>query len=865
MNQLLRRGKRKGWASYNESHFKALRKMIMDMVLEEPLLADRLHNMRTVFVLKPEKQAAVAGETQEVWCTMAECLGWDALKSEMEDLCFAVMDPAKYCRLRSELDALWSLQTLSVVQEEAMRSSHPSLSIDSGYDSNEALPAEGATEAPPELTPSNWVQGASGAQDKVYSQVVVLEDPIEAREVEMSNIGMRIVGQAAEGSGRLGTASVAGRGSASLATVTCTEASTSGGVEPSVEVLGGRAMNGAPATENISTSTTTTSAPTSNTHHDASADISAVVSSSIVDVVTWSVDPQSPGSGVLVQPAPQEGGASSSSTGEKVYTGWSNMSASMQAGKDLLLEISNELASQAGGVSTPTANDSPGWSMTYAEAFKQSMIQLKRLQPTSNQQEEGGDSPPSTLEGLGSSRKATEGGLATDPAARSASSASTSYSRVAPPSGVEMGTGSSPRYDFHPATSVANPVPNLAQQAARGASALAALAAQLAPGGASKLKPPPPVTDEITLPVPNEGGLRPQVAYVLPVQQQRLQTMISTVVPFDSVNFKSTTTMASSTKKGLKVLEECASQLYYEIQNRSFGMGLDVLVYDCRALRVIVDDEGGNQHQHAVEAAYKLVSVVHSIWRAIPREFDDYIANPKPSGYQALHTAVRGPGGIAMEIQIKTLSMHELAEYGAAAHWVYKEFPLGVLPTMGSTPSRKPPPASAVSTQRELTRPGSLSTGGAASSGSTATAARLAPKVALEPVRGVRGYVGQPVLHISRDKLRYGVVLDRGSNELLIAIKAGPTFDGYPTRVPDYNFYHSLVKYTQEKGWGLQSGRGDFRLRLEEFVMAKDGSTPKRKGWGLLSGSGNFKLRLEEFVMAKDGRYHRCDHMGDLV
>ena len=64
-------------------------------------------------------------------------------------------------------------------------------------------------------------------------------------------------------------------------------------------------------------------------------------------------------------------------------------------------------------------------------------------------------------------------------------------------------------------------------------------------------------------------------------------------------------------------------------------------VYDCRALRVIVDDEGGERLQEAVEACYRLVSVVHSIWRAIPREFDDYIANPKPSGYQALHTGVR--------------------------------------------------------------------------------------------------------------------------------------------------------------------------------------------------------------------------------
>lgn len=57
-------------------------------------------------------------------------------------------------------------------------------------------------------------------------------------------------------------------------------------------------------------------------------------------------------------------------------------------------------------------------------------------------------------------------------------------------------------------------------------------------------------------------------------------------------------------------------------------------VYDARALRVIVDDEGGKRVQDAVETCYKLVSAVHSLWKSIPSEFDDYIANPKPSGYQ---------------------------------------------------------------------------------------------------------------------------------------------------------------------------------------------------------------------------------------
>lgn len=67
------------------------------------------------------------------------------------------------------------------------------------------------------------------------------------------------------------------------------------------------------------------------------------------------------------------------------------------------------------------------------------------------------------------------------------------------------------------------------------------------------------------------------------------------------------------------------------------------------------------------------MSAVHKLWKPVDHEFDDYIANPKSSGYQALHTAVWGPGGVAMEVQIKTSSMHEVAEYGGAAHWAYKE------------------------------------------------------------------------------------------------------------------------------------------------------------------------------------------------
>ena len=87
-------------------------------------------------------------------------------------------------------------------------------------------------------------------------------------------------------------------------------------------------------------------------------------------------------------------------------------------------------------------------------------------------------------------------------------------------------------------------------------------------------------------------------------------------------------------------------------------------LFDVRAVRVVVDE---------LHDCYGALGIVHTSWKHLPNEFDDYVATPKPNGYQSIHTVVLGPEGKSVEVQIRTQQMHEDAEMGVAAHWRYKE------------------------------------------------------------------------------------------------------------------------------------------------------------------------------------------------
>ena len=156
-----------------------------------------------------------------------------------------------------------------------------------------------------------------------------------------------------------------------------------------------------------------------------------------------------------------------------------------------------------------------------------------------------------------------------------------------------------------------------------------------------------------------ESGKYHQIANLVAAQRTQREGFITQVIQilkaeFDKVNIKAD---ISGRPKHIY-------SIYQKMEKYSaLGKHYDD-IHDLLALRVLVD---------TVPDCYSAVGIIHSFWRPLPEEFDDFIANPKPNGYQSLHTAVMSLDMTPLEVQVRTHEMHHIAEYGVAAHWRYKE------------------------------------------------------------------------------------------------------------------------------------------------------------------------------------------------
>ncbi|XP_022748476.1 uncharacterized protein LOC111298042 [Durio zibethinus] len=244
--------------------------------------------------------------------------------------------------------------------------------------------------------------------------------------------------------------------------------------------------------------------------------------------------------------------------------------------------------------------------------------------------------------------------------------------------------------------------------------------------------------------------------------------------------------------------------IYSKMKRKDVGINK---IYDARALRVVVGDKNGTLHGPAVQCCYSLLNIVHRLWTPVDGEFDDYIVNPKASGYQSLHTAVQGPDASPLEVQIRTQRMHEYAEHGLAAHWLYKE-------TGNELPSISTLDESEIEESSYL--PNNLDDQNSLDYDLFQKYSSLK--------------VGHPVLRVEGSNLLAAVIIkvDKEGRELLVAVSFGlAASEAVANRrssfqIKRWEAYARLYKKVSDEWW-CEPGHGDWRTCLEKYTLCRDG------------------------------------------
>lgn len=254
--------------------------------------------------------------------------------------------------------------------------------------------------------------------------------------------------------------------------------------------------------------------------------------------------------------------------------------------------------------------------------------------------------------------------------------------------------------------------------------------------------------------------------------------------------------------------------IYCKMKRKEVGIRQ---VYDARALRVIVGDKNGAMHGSAVRSCYSILDIVHRLWTPIDGEFDDYIINPKGSGYQSLHTAVQASDSSPLEVQIRTQRMHEYAEHGLAAHWLYKESKVEYRSSM-SKRIRQSTSYSSSSSEDESSIQDDI------------------------PSKYSSMKVGHPVLRIEGSHLLAAVVvsIDKGGKELIVAV----------------SFSLEASEAVAELRSSFQLKRWEAYARLHKKVSEK---------WWCAPGHGDWSTNLERYTLCQDGIFHKQDQFGRLL